>query len=172
MENSKKYEMLSDLANKIYDLYRKEGYLNNYEIQHILFEAFDKYLLVNEQALRNKLQMVHVNDRYTEEVLQAERYEMSLNVAVNAMKDELKNNKELLEKYLLDYMKDVFCGSLTQEKDKEKFEDYVKYRKLLEERGLKDYKSTKEYFKRKDFEENCRTSEALDDYYSGRWQWR
>lgn len=172
MENSKKYEMLNDLANKIYDLYRKEGYLNNYEIQHMLFEAFDKYLLVNEQALRDKLQMVHVNDHYTEEVLKAEKYMMSLNIAVNAMQDELKNNKELVEKYLLDYMKDAFCGSLIQEKDKEKFEDYVKYRKLLEERGLKDYKSTKEYFKRKDFEDECRMNDALDDYYSGRWQWR
>lgn len=116
--------------------------------------------------------MVHVNDSFTEEVLKAERYEMSLNVTVNAMKDELKNNKELFERYLLDYMKDAFCGNLTQETDKKEFEDYVKYRKLLEERGLTDYKSAKEYFERKDFEQKCRTSKDLDDYYSGRWQWR
>ncbi len=164
--------MLDELADELYNLYRQRGFLTNYEISDVLFTAFKKYLLVDEQALRDKLQMVHVNDSFTEEVLKAERYEMSLNVAVNAMKDELKNNKELFERYLLDYMKDAFCGGLTQETDKEEFEDYVKYRKLLEERGLKDYKSAKEYFERKDFEQKCRTSKDLDDYYSGRWQWR
>lgn len=146
---------------------------NTWELEQIIRNALDKYLLVDEEKLRSKLVVVEKDMNMQD--IHFKKFETNLRLALTADRDDLLayNDQNKLKEFIEQYVKDTFINTLDKTDSESEInltaaQDHIKLMNLLANHGIETYDKAKAYFDRQKFESDARVSEELAQYYNHR----